>query len=342
MSRPNILGGASRARYGDNCFFSDNAWKRLHRGGDTMIFNIFGGGFGWGGFGMGLLGGFLNGLNNTMMMLPNMLFGGFGGFGGFQMPWASSFGGFGNFQFPWLNTTPTTPTTPSKSDDKTTIKTETKETFVEDKDQPVLGSYSTRILAFKDKTSLNPTDIDEFINLYNDIKHSIDNNEDEHGKVHDTNNYRQMLEGLKLKWQNLGYDLDDLEAGNKNPVRKNNNTTPTPIYHNGYSNYDGNEEITADMVIKAHDCSGVTKDTENINNASTEITKETGKNYPKTIKIKDRTEVTYTFIEKNQYGEYIYESDQDHQRYALQKGPENKYYLMQYWHHQGFGTKDWS
>ena len=103
MSSPNATPGHGlnlKALYGDNCFYSDSSWKRMHRDpSDIKVFNFFGGGcgcgcgygigMGWGGFGMGLLGGFLNGLNNVMTMGYNMFFGNMLG----SYPGMNSFGG---------------------------------------------------------------------------------------------------------------------------------------------------------------------------------------------------------------------------------------------------------
>ena len=113
-------------------------------------------------------------------------------------------------------------------------------------------------------------------------------------------------------------------------------------YVNGYTNYDGSEDLTDKDVIRAHDNSGNTRDTEKASGKSkATITKAANGNHPQTIVIHDREDITYTFVGKAG-SEYLYRSDQDRQLYALQKNSSGQYELMQYAYMKGYGYKDWS
>ncbi len=121
----------------------------------------------------------------------------------------------------------------------------------------------------------------------------------------------------------------------------NNEETENPhTYLPGYTNYDGKTELNNGDVIRAHDKSGKTRDTESVNGKPSTITKSEG-SHPQIIVIHDKKDITYKFDKKNEYGEYIYVSDQDHQEYILQKHGD-KYELIQYDWHEGYGKKDWS
>lgn len=111
------------------------------------------------------------------------------------------------------------------------------------------------------------------------------------------------------------------------------------FYESGYENYDGSSELKDGDVVKAHDTSNMTRDTESDGQLSS-ITQAENGNYPEIIVIHDKKDITYKYKETND-GEYIYVSDQDKQEYVLQKY-EDKYYLQQYAYHKGYSIKDWS
>ena len=126
-----------------------------------------------------------------------------------------------------------------------------------------------------------------------------------------------------------------VESGDDDGVSDNTHT-----YLDGYTNYDGKTELQDGDVIKAHDTSGKTKDTVIVNGKTSKITKSTNGSHPQTIVIQDTKDITYTYKETVN-GEYVYVSDQDHQEYILQKHGD-KYELIQYDWHEGYGKKDWS
>lgn len=112
-------------------------------------------------------------------------------------------------------------------------------------------------------------------------------------------------------------------------------------YYGTNSNYDGKTELKDGDVLHAHDNSGKTRDTFNINGKITNITTSDDGPHPKTITINDQKKITYTYLETND-GEYLYKSSAGGQIYALQKTDSGKYELKQYSWHEGYGKKDWS
>lgn len=113
-------------------------------------------------------------------------------------------------------------------------------------------------------------------------------------------------------------------------------------FYGTHTNYDGNTEIAEANLVQAIDLSRKTRPTVKAEGKEdAKITKADNSNRPQTIVIHDKKDITYTYKETKD-GEYIYESDQDEQEYALQKTAEGKYELVQYNWHKGFAKKDWS
>ena len=116
-------------------------------------------------------------------------------------------------------------------------------------------------------------------------------------------------------------------------------------YLNEYTNYDESDKdkINGELIIDARDQNG--KDTprdvkKGNNKAETEVTMSSDGKYPKTITIHDdKADVTYTFIKKAGC-EYLYKSNKSGQIYALQKGNDGKYHLMQYQYMKGYDIAD--
>lgn len=109
-----------------------------------------------------------------------------------------------------------------------------------------------------------------------------------------------------------------------------------------YTLYDGSEGIAEGNVIKATDLSGKTRDTVSAEeNNPSNVTSKGANNYPETIVIHDRENITYTYMDTID-GEYIYRSDRDKQEYILVKNSDDTYDLAQFRWHKGYGKKDWS
>ena len=340
-----------------NCHSAFKHYEMFHsRGGDvinigsnnTTIFNCggshFGGGF-WGGFGLGLGNAF------------GSLFSGFGGFGmgGFGFP--SFGGGFGNFgggwSSPWGGAGSSTRV--SRSTDNTchcneNAKAGNASNEKLDPDRETIGKlWDRKNELFKKGAQPSSADLQKLLDDINEAEKNQDKN-----PIHDaTDNadFNRLKYGLEdaikaaqqreaqpkvtAKAPAAADGAGAVEAGDDDGVSDNAHT-----YLDGYTNYDGKTELQDDDVIKAHDTSGKTKDTVIVNGKTSKITKSTNGSHPQTIVIQDTKDITYTYKETVN-GEYVYVSDQDHQEYILQKHGD-KYELIQYDWHEGYGKKDWS
>ena len=340
-----------------NCHSAFKHYEMFHsRGGDvinigsnnTTIFTCggshFGGGF-WGGFGLGLGNAF------------GSLFSGLGGFGmgGFGFP--SFGGGFGNFGGGWSNPwggagSSRTSDVNSKSTTTTCHCSEKKDSEPAKKniDNAKFADLTGQLKDLQQKENVTPEEIQAVIDKVQDARDKEDGIEG----VNDKKTYDNLLATLK----NMKTKAEQAQAAATKPAAPvtaapsengagavesgddDGVSDNTHTYLDGYTNYDGKTELQDGDVIKAHDTSGKTKDTVIVNGKTSKITKSTNGSHPQTIVIQDTKDITYTYKETVN-GEYVYVSDQDHQEYILQKHGD-KYELIQYDWHEGYGKKDWS
>ncbi len=344
-----------------NCHSAFKHYEMFHsRGGDvinigsnnTTIFNCggshLGGGF-WGGFGLGLGNAF------------GSLFSGFG-MGGFGFPsFGGGFGNFGGWSNPWGNagsSTRSTRTSDNACHCNDNAKTGNTSSEKLDPDRDTIGKlWDRKNELFKKGAQPTSAELQQLLDDINKAEQNQDKN-----PVHDaTDNadFNRLKYGLEdaisaakqreANTQAAGAASDTgvttppatapvtpaVTAPTEETVTENSHT-----YLDGYTNYDGKTELNDGDVIRAHDTSGKTKDTVIINGKTSKITKAANGSHPQTIVIQDKKDITYTYKETVN-GEYVYTSDQDHQDYILQKNGD-KYELVQYDWHKGYGKKDWS
>ena len=326
-----------------NCHSAFKHYEMFHsRGGDvinigsnnTTIFNCggshLGGGF-WGGFGLGLGNAF------------GSLFSGGFGMGGFGFP---LFGGLGNFGSIWSNPLDNRNSRVSNSSPNTTACNCDDKEPAKNIDNAKFADLTGQLKDLQQKENVTPEEIQAVIDKVQDARDKEDGIEG----VNDKKTYDNLLATLK----NMKTKAAQAHAATKQPPT----TTETPggegagavtpgqgddVQHSylpGYTNYDGKTELQNGDVIRAHDVSEKTKDTVIVNGKTSKITKSTNGSHPQTIVIQDTKDITYTYKETVN-GEYVYVSDQDHQEYILQKHGD-KYELIQYDWHEGYGKKDWS
>ncbi len=338
-----------------NCHSAFKHYEMFHsRGGDvinigsnnTTIFNCGGGHLGgfWGGFGLGLGNAF------------GSLFSGGFGMGGFGFP---SFGGFGNFgslwNNPWSNgnsrvsnSSSNTSTTACHCNDSAKTGNTSSEKL--DPDRSTIGQlWDRKNELFKKGAQPTSAELQQLLDDINKAEQNQDKN-----PIHDaTDNadFKRLKYGLEdaisaAKQREANTQVTDpaSDAGKTTPPATAPDVETAPgnshTYLDGYTNYDGKTELTNGDVIKATDTSGKTKDTVIINGKTSLITKAADGSHPQTIVIQDKKDITYTYKETVN-GEYVYTSNQDHQDYILQKHGD-KYELVQYDWHKGYGKKDWS
>lgn len=353
-----------------NCHSAFKHYTMFHsRGGDvinigsnnTTIFECGGGHLGgfWGGFGLGLGNAF------------GSLFGGGFGFGGFGFPSFGSFG-MGGFGMPsygggWGAGNNTRTTNTATNNQPCNCNHNNAKAECNDPDRAKINGYDDNVYALENSESVQPKDVKA---LYDKIKKTKDSEQDGNHKDTDTVAYDNLLRRLQSIADENGWgklDSNDfgltkqvdpklakkaesstesgkVQGGNK-PSSEVSGSGPKDsaehAYLSGYENYDGKTELKDGDVIQAIDVSGKTRATVIVSGKTSKITKASNASYPQTIVIEDQKDITYTFKEKTEQGEYVYVSDQDHQEYILQKHGD-KYELVQYDWHKGYGTKDWS
>lgn len=362
-----------------NCHSAFKHYEMFHsRGGDvinigsnnTTIFNCggshLGGGF-WGGFGLGLGNAF-----------GSLFGGGFGfGMGGFGFP--AFGGGFGNFgggwSNPWGNSGGSTRS--ANSSNNTCHCNDNTSDIKEDADQKKLTELIQKFRGFEtDKANGKQVDPNAIEQFRKDLRKLIAKPLDDIYKDTNIECYRLLLDELNKAFPEAPEATTTPAATTESATTAPTTTTPatattTPAaeaappateaatateeteaaanneetenphtYLPGYTNYDGKTELNNGDVIRAHDTSEKTRDTESVNGKPSTITKSEG-SHPQIIVIHDKKDITYKFEKKNEYGEYIYVSDQDQQEYILQKNGD-KYELIQYKWHKGYSKKDWS
>ena len=329
-----------------NCHSAFKHYEMFHsRGGDvinigsnnTTIFTCggshFGGGF-WGGFGLGLG----NAFGSLFSSFGGLGMGGFA-FPSFTSPWSS----------PWSSTGGSRTPAESRTTSTTTCHCHEKkdsEPAKKNIDNAKFADLTGQLKDLQQKENVTPEEIQAVIDKVQDAR----NKEDGIEGVNDKKTYDNLLATLK----NMKTKAEQAHAATKQPPT----TTETPggegagavtpgqgddVQHSylpGYTNYDGKTELQNGDVIRAHDVSEKTKDTVIVNGKTSKITKSTNGSHPQTIVIQDTKDITYTYKETVN-GEYVYVSDQDHQEYILQKHGD-KYELIQYDWHEGYGKKDWS
>lgn len=336
-----------------NCHSAFKHYEMFHsRGGDvinigsnnTTIFNCGGhhsGGF-WGGFGMGL-GNAFGSMFSGGFGMP--MFGGFG-IGGFGFP---SFGGFGNF---WSGGNTRNVSDTSNKDCKPCNCNNDDRIAKKNTDYAKLNKLFERK---NNILSASEPNLEQLQKLKSDIE-ALEKDLDGNDDLNDKDYIEQLKRGLDKAIEDAQAKANNAKNVKVAPI----SSTPTPeeitlpveasdvaqdnsvahTYLDGYTNYDGKSELKNGDVIKAHDTSGNTRDTVIINGRTSIITKAENGTHPQTIVIQDSKDITYTYA-RQENGEYIYTSNQANQEYVLQKHGD-KYELVQYEHHKGYGVKDWS